>query len=422
MVPEPGLTPNTPDEQSPAQPPAADWAAPAQPPVEGWPAGQPAATGYPPSGYPMQPGFPPPGYPASGYPTQPGYPEPSGYPMQQGYPMQPGYSTPGYYPTAPVAPNGYYPPPFPAAGLRKPPALPVEPKAFHEFYRAPRFRWWKPLAAVGLLGVAWIVVSLALVAGAMVYDVSTGRLSSVFEAGTKLTPWVFTANNVSLALFIPMAVLTSWLVYGQRPRWLSSITGGFRWGLFGQFALIAVVPLLISLFVDGVGELAWNADSLFLIVAIVLTTPFQAAGEEYMARGLLARSVGSWFTSRWLGFVVATVVSSLVFMGLHVAGDPWLNLFYFTFGVIACVVTWRTGGLEAAIALHVVNNLIGEITLPFGGLEHMMDRQAGVAGPGILIQVGMIALVGALMCWWARRRKLSTTATGLVEGASSELS
>ena len=298
----------------------------------------------------------------------------------------------------------------------------MELKAFHEFYRAPRFRWWKPLAAIALLAAVWFTVSLALVGGAMAYDVATGRLSSVWEAMTKMTPWMFTANNVSLALFIPMAVLTSWLVYGQRPRWLTSITGGFRWALFWQFALIAVVPLSISLLLDGLGDLTWNADSLFLIVAIVLTTPFQAAGEEYMARGLLARSVGSWFANRWLGFAVATVVSSLVFMGMHVAGDPWLNLFYFSFGVIACVVTWRTGGLEAAIALHVVNNLIGEISLPFGALEHMMDRQAGVAGPGVLIQISMIAVVGALMCWWARRRKLSTTAAPLADVAASELS
>ncbi len=434
MVPEPGLTPNTPDEQSPAQPPAADWAAPAQPPVEGWPAGQPASAGYPPSGYPMQPGypvqsgypmqpgFPPPGYPASGYPTQPGYPEQSGYPMQQGYPVQPGYPTPGNYPMAPVPPGGYYPT-YPPAAPQAPSALPVEPRAFHEFYRAPRFRWWKPLAAILLFVVAYFLVSLMLTFLALSIDLASGRLASMQDVLTgPMTPVMFLANNVVLALAIPASVLTSWLVFGQRPRWLTSITGGFRWKLFGQFALIAVVPLSVPLILGGFDGLAWNADSVFLIVAVLLTTPFQAAGEEYMVRGLLARSVGSWFNLRWLGFTVATVVSSVVFMLLHGAGDPWLNLFYFSFGVIASVMTWRTGGLEAAIALHVVNNLIGEISLPFGGLEHLMERQAGAAGPEVLIQAGMLVLIAGLVWWWARRRKLSTTATGLVEGASSELS
>lgn len=421
MVPEPGLTPDepTPVPSAPEQP--SSTGQPVDPATSPWPGAQPDTPGYPPQfGYPMQPGYPPPpGYQGQpDYPTQPGYPAQPGYPVQAGYPAQPGYPPPGYYPVAPVPPAGYYPPVVP----QKPSALPVEPRAFHEFYRAPRFRWWKPLAAIGLLSVVWITISLLLVGGAMAYDVSTGRLGSILDAVNTMTPLIFTANNVSLGLFIPVAVLTSWLVYGQRPRWLSSIAGRFRWGLAVQFAAIAVVPLVISLLIDGIGELTWNSDSVFLIVAIIVTTPFQAAGEEYMARGLLARSVGSWFRVRWLGFVVATVVSSLVFMSLHVASDPWLNAFYFSFGVIACIVTWRTGGLEAAIALHVVNNLIGEMTIPFGGLEHMMDRQAGVAGPEILVQVGMTVLVGAAMCWWAGRRKLSTTATGLVEPASSELS
>ena len=34
-----------------------------------------------------------------------------------------------------------------------------------------------------------------------------------------------------------------------------------------------------------------------------------------------------------------------------------------------------------------MNNLIGEVTIPFGGLDGMFDREAGAAGPEILIQV-----------------------------------
>lgn len=404
MVPEPGLSPDSPTPESTPQESAAAGLPPVPPAGPSWPSAPPAGPGWP-------------GAPAA----------PLGSPAQPGYPAAPGYPPPGYLwgidpdgnPVAGPAPEQW-------AGYQqvapRDPELPVEPKAFHEFYRAPRFRWWKPLAAISLMALVWFVISIALVGAAMAYDVATGRLASVFEAQTKLTPLIFAANNVTLGLFIPIAVLSSWLVYGQRPRWLSSIHGRFRWGLAVQFALIALLPLSVSLFIDGIGQLTWNPDSLFLIVTIVLTTPFQAAGEEYMARGLLARSIGSWFSVRWLGFAVATVVSSTVFMLLHVAGDPWLNLFYFSFGVTACVVTWRTGGLEAAIALHVVNNLIGEISVPFGALEHMMDRQAGVAGPGVLIQVGMVALVGAVMCWWARRRKLSTTAAPLAHFELSELS
>jgi membrane protease YdiL (CAAX protease family) len=71
---------------------------------------------------------------------------------------------------------------------------------------------------------------------------------------------------------------------------------------------------------------------------------------------------------------------------------------------------WKTGGLEAGIALHVVNNLIGEVTIPFGGLESMFDRQAGAAGPEILIQMFFtLALVAALLLV-ARRLKIPQSA------------
>ena len=391
MVPEPGLTPDTPDEQSP---------------VPDDSAGQPIPPGYgyaPQPWYPPQPGYPPPpGYPPTGYPP-PGYPR-AGAP----YPM-----TGGPLP---------YPQPYPPAAPAKPPALPVEPKAYHEFYRAPRFRWWKPLAAIGLIGLAWLIESVLVVGIALGADLATGRISQLTDALTSLTPALFLANNVSLGVLIPLAMLVSWLVFGQFPRWLTSIAGGFRWSVFIQSALIAAVPLLVFLFWGGFEGLGWNPDSAFLIVAVLLTTPFQAAGEEYLVRGLLARSIGSWFRVRWLGFAVATAVTSLIFMALHGAGDPWLNAFYLTFGVVASVITWRTGGLEAAIALHVMNNLIGEVSLPFGGLEHLMDRQAGVAGPEVLIQIGVMLLIGGVIYWRAARRKISTTAVPFVHGATSELS
>jgi len=177
---------------------------------------------------------------------------------------------------------------------------------------------------------------------------------------------------------------------------------------------VAIPILLASVGVEmllgGAPQLVWNADSLFLIIAILLTTPLQAAGEEYGIRGLLARSIGSWFGSARVGLVVATVVTSVVFMLLHAAGDPWLNGYYFTVGVACSILVWKTGGLEAAVALHVVNNLIGEVTIPFGGLEGMFDREAGAAGPEILIQVFFtLALVAGLLLV-ARRLRIPQSA------------
>jgi membrane protease YdiL (CAAX protease family) len=327
-------------------------------------------------------------------------PPPWQYPGQQNSAQPyPGQLYPGQpYPPAPL----YYPEP-------KPEPLPVEPKDYLQFYRAPAFRWWKPLLALLLFAAIWIPVSILIVAVPIAWDVSQGV---PFEElmGELNTPAFFLANNVLLAAAIPIAMLASRVVYRQRPGFLSSITGRFRWGLFGHFLLIAA-PLMVVwmgvqlLLTGGFGELRWGPDSLLLLVGILLTTPLQAAGEEYGFRGLLARSVGSWFGNRWVALAVATVVNSVAFMFVHGAGEPWLNVFYLVVGILFTLLAWRTGGLEAAVVMHIVNNLFGELTLPFSPDEfsHLFDRQAGVAGPETLIQIGVVILTGALIWWRASR-------------------
>ena len=384
MVPESGVNP--PGEQPPAQP-------------------QLGAQPYPPS-YPQA--YPPPGF-------EPYYPQPGAQPYPPGAQPYPQAYPPPYGPGEPTAAWG----PGPARFYTepKPEPLPVEPQQYHQFYRAPAFRWWKPVIALLLFAAGWLIASLIAVVIALAWDV-TNSGTQLDPANLNLnTPAMFAANNVSLAACIPVAMLVSWLVYRQRPGFLSSITGRFRWGLFGHFLLI-VAPLMLAWMViqtvveGGLPALAWGPNSLFLLVTILLTTPLQAAGEEYANRGLIARSIGSWFGNRWVALVAAILVNGVIFTLLHAAAEPWLNAYYFTVAVTFTLLTWRTGGLEAAIVMHIVNNLLGELTLPFSPDEfaHLFDRQVGTAGPEILIQISVTLLVGAVLWWRAGRLKLQQAA------------
>jgi len=300
--------------------------------------------------------------------------------------------------------------------------LPVVPRQYHEFFRAPRFRWWKPILALAMFVALFFVAALVVPGIGIAIDIAAGRVSMEdLTSGDPdritaavSTPIGFATNNVALALSIPLAGLTAWAVYGQRPRWISSIAGGFRWRLLWRFLLVATPVFLVGLGLDfalgGIPEFRWNNDSLFLILVVLLTTPFQAAGEEYGVRGIVARSVGSWFGSRRLGLVVAAVVSSWVFMLLHAADNLWLNIYYFSVGMICSVLVWRTGGLEAAVALHVANNMVAEIHLPFGGLEGMFDRGPDSTGPIALVQLVFTVAVMVLILWIAKRQGLATSA------------
>ena len=156
-------------------------------------------------------------------------------------------------------------------------------REFHEFYRAPRFRWWKPLAALGLLIAVMVVLSLLLGAIAISSDLNSGRVTLEQIMSGSITPALFLVNNLVLASAIPVSLGVHWLVFQQRPGWLLSLQGRFRWRLFGRL-LVAAVPLyLISFAVEalltgGLGGLSWRPESAFLIAAVVLTTPLQSAG------------------------------------------------------------------------------------------------------------------------------------------------
>jgi membrane protease YdiL (CAAX protease family) len=173
-------------------------------------------------------------------------------------------------------------------------------------------------------------------------------------------------------------------------------------------AAVHVVVLAGWLVANGPpGDLRFRPETSFLLAAILLTTPLQAAGEEVAFRGLAARAVGSCFSARLVGLVVATTVTSLLFMLVHGAEDLRLNAFYFCLALAASVLTWRSGGLEAAIALHVVCNLTTMLFLPFLGLDGFFDRGAGAGGGEALAQLAAVVLTTAALLWQTRRIGLS---------------
>lgn len=300
------------------------------------------------------------------------------------------------------------------------PSLPIEERDYYAFWRAPRYRWWKGLLAIVMSAVLFLVVSS--IAQAIGWAIDRADLSVLLEGKLPpVGPGFFLGNNVGVALSIPIALLTAWVCVQQRPRWLSSVVGGVRWR---WLLLVAVTILPVWLVVIGGSQLLGPLDdvrvrdhTLVMIIGILLTTPLQAAGEEYLLRGLMGRAVGSWFRSPVLGLAVSTVVTALVFMGMHGAGDPWLNAFYLTFALVGSWVTWRTGGLEAAVALHAVHNTVSLGLVPFIDFSTMFNREAGVGDASVLIPMGLLVvgavIVEVLVRW---RPQFTRSAPGAVPG------
>ncbi|MGJ7416008.1 lysostaphin resistance A-like protein [Streptomyces cinereoruber] len=180
-----------------------------------------------------------------------------------------------------------------------------------------------------------------------------------------------------LASWIP-AVLVAVRVCGKRPAGtLASVTGRLRWGwlgwCFGLAAVVLVLQNLVlifwSLFQDGSemtsGKTPGWAELFLSLLVLWALVPFQAAAEEFVFRGWLVQLFGGFLRSPWPGVAVASLLFALAHGFGELSGFLLLCYSAAWWGWL----TIRTGGLEAVIAVHTVNNLIAfSISAVFGEL------------------------------------------------------
>ncbi|MGO2659948.1 MAG: lysostaphin resistance A-like protein [Mycetocola reblochoni] len=292
-----------------------------------------------------------------------------------------------------------------------PTAAALEPRRYHHALR-PVVGWWR--GVLGILTVVLTVLILGVVFSipAMLIDIAVGwtTVDDLASGTLVFTPTLMLANNLSLAALIPVSMLMQWALYGVRPRWLSSVEGGFRWRWFWRLALI-IAPVMaiyvaISVLTSPLDDVTLDAFTIGMLLVVVLTTPLQSAGEEYGARGLVQRSVSGWFASARIAFVVSSLVSAALFMVAHGATDMWLNAYYLCFAFAMGWAAWASGGLEAPVLIHICNNLFLLIpTALMGQTDGVFDRGAGVGGVEMLIPMAVMILVAGIAVWLARRRR-----------------
>ena len=296
--------------------------------------------------------------------------------------------------------------------------------AFHRLAFARRRRgWWAPLVT-GLLGAAFylvltIVLGVAIGISAFVDPTMSGRFLSLVDGGQvrfDLTdPVLVGVLLLSIVLLLPSYVLASLIVQGGKLGFISSAAGRLRWGWLvlttGAAVVVAVVLSGLSFLLpggaegvtDGSGVVA-PADNPALwttLLVLLVLVPLQAAAEEYVFRGYLMQAVGRWL--RHPAFAILLPVPLFVLGHLY---DPLGQLSVGIFAVAAGWLTWRTGGLEAAIALHVVNNLLAFLL----GLAGLSDVNA--SSPGWISLVFSTLLIGsyvAVVEWLFRRSGLGRT-------------
>jgi membrane protease YdiL (CAAX protease family) len=221
--------------------------------------------------------------------------------------------------------------------------------------------WWRPLLGLFLLAIVYAVAATAVVLITFVTGVAPD-----FALLDLIDPLTLLITNLSLIVAVPVVWLAWATVHGMRIGWSSSVLARFRWRLVLPYVLIALVTLGVGIglavvvgFVVGGEEATGPVPSLgWLLLVVVLTTPLQSAAEEYLFRGYLSQAIAALFRAPRAGAVAAAVVTAALFSMAHAPPDFATFLDRFAFGLAASAVVWLTGGLEAAVVLHAVNNVL----------------------------------------------------------------
>jgi membrane protease YdiL (CAAX protease family) len=224
------------------------------------------------------------------------------------------------------------------------------------------------------------------------------------------------ATNLTLIVLIPLSMLVARKLNRQPPGLLSSVAGGLRWRPLAWFAVAAIVIELLALAIVQFGDIQLATgerhgggaapDAIAVIVVTLLTSTFQAAGEEYYFRGYLLQAMGALVRST----AIVVVVTALLFTAAHGIW-PWQSPALFVdrlaFGLVAAVLVVRTGGLEASISAHAANNVV---TFIFAALTNTVGASLGVKdAPWSLVTVDVVKFVafGAVALVIARRLGLT---------------
>jgi len=186
-----------------------------------------------------------------------------------------------------------------------------------------------------------------------------------------------------------------------RIRWGRLIISGALW------AVVAAAGDMVTGLLLMPGNYVWNFDARaflpYALLALVLI-PLQASTEELIFRGYLMQGLGLLARKNP---VIPLLVTSTIFGLLHslntevaAYGLGIMMVYYIGFGLLLGGITLRSQGLEAALGIHIANNLYSTLLITFPGtslpapaLFRMLEYDPVL---GLVVFVSMAAVYLAL--------------------------
>ena len=255
------------------------------------------------------------------------------------------------------------------------------------------YGWGRVIAAVALLAVG--ITVLSVVAGLL-----AAAIAPIDETGRAGTP----AGQI-LHLALPVAswwiavLVVARLLFGMRFGDLISHAGRIRWGLLGTSLVVGVIGFGISAAIitairgQSIGEL--TGPVLIALAAIILLVPLQASAEEVVFRGFALQVVLGKIDWSSTKFWTVAFILSAGFAAAHATSDVATGVAYVLFALVFAWLAWRFAGIEAAIGVHVANNVV---SLAVGVLreEDLLGGQSDVAAS--MLELGIQLALAAAVC------------------------
>lgn len=254
--------------------------------------------------------------------------------------------------------------------------------------RTPTYRWGKPvLGLLVLVASAVLLLPIGLMPLlAVLVALEGGDFSRHWSQALNenpVTPASLLYLNLTLAGLVLVAMAIVWLVHKLPVSTLMSVKPGIRWRFFfvclgisvlaigAQFVVAAILPGDTNGVSGHPDPFGWT--TIGFLAVIMISTPLQAMGEEYAFRGYAMQAFGSLTKSPWF----AILLSAALFTAAHGTQNVPLLADRFAFGLLAGYLVLRTGGLEAGIALHILNNLVAfGFALAFGSITSALNTSS----------------------------------------------
>lgn len=230
------------------------------------------------------------------------------------------------------------------------------------------YRWYKPIITGALYAAIYMALFLIGILAVGIADgVASGSpdgfealldaLSGGYDTMDMSDPLMAAVDLGGLALFIPALWLASVIVRDRPFSSYQSSRGGWSRKVFWKCMPIAFLvnglPIIIN---DVVLEKGYQHLTVkFTLISFLILTvlgPLQCIAEEYLFRGFIMQTLGSWLRIP----LIAVIVQAFVFA----AGHPYNRIGQISIlisGIGFALCAWIGRGIEVSSALHIVNNM-----------------------------------------------------------------